>query len=182
VLSGGALNIPQPGDTGLVVMPPPEIRTEINMWRRVYRAYESSVTPHITICYPFVPVAVWDAQRRVIPDLIRGFHAFDIVLRELGTFVRDESVLWLKPEDGRNLVRIRTKMQELFSKYLSQPALAYVPHLTIGLFQSVEELFEARKSVQKQLKPLRFTVDRLIFAIYDKEGWRIHDYVNLSHN
>jgi 2'-5' RNA ligase len=70
-------------------------------------------------------------------------------------------------------------MQELFSKHLSQPALAYVPHMTIGLFQSVDELFEARKAVQKQLKPLRFNVDRLIFAIFETEGWRIHDHINL---
>lgn len=162
-------------------MPPAEIRTEINMWRRVYKAYQSSVTPHITICYPFVPVEVWDEHRRAIADMIHGFRSFDIVLRELGTFVHDESVLWLKPEDGKNLVRIRTKIQNLFAKNLTQPALAYVPHLTIGRFQSIEELLEARKSVQKQLKPLRFTVDRLIFALYEKEGWRIHDHINLSH-
>ena len=149
------------------------------MWRRVYGAYESSVTPHITICYSFIPVEVWDAHRRAIPDSIRGIRAFEIVLRELGTFVRDESVLWLKPDDGKNLVRIRARMQVLFSKHLSQPALAYVPHMTIGLFHTVEELFEARRSVQKQFKPLRFTVERLIFAIYEKEGWRIHDHINL---
>jgi 2'-5' RNA ligase len=173
------VKIPQPGETGLVIMPPPEIRAEINLWRRIYRAYESSVTPHITICYPFVPIDVWDAHRRAIADRLRGIDSFDIVLRELGTFVHDESVLWLKPEDGKNLVRIRVKMQELFSKHLSQPALAYVPHMTIGLFQSVDELFEARKAVQKQLKPLRFNVDRLIFAIFETEGWRIHDHINL---
>jgi hypothetical protein len=51
--------------------------------------------------------------------------------------------------------------------------------MTIGLFQSVDELFEARKAVQKQLKPLRFNVDRLIFAIFETEGWRIHDHINL---
>lgn len=174
------MKIPKPGETGLVIMPPPEIRNEINMWRRVYRAYESTVTPHITISYPFVPIDVWGTNRRAISDATRGIHPFDIKLRELGTFVRTESVLWLKPEDGGNLSRIRMKMKELFSKHLSQSSLAYVPHLTIGFFESMEELLKARKSVQKQFKTLQFTVDKVIFAVFELEGWRIHDHIDLQ--
>lgn len=161
-------------------MPPAEIRNEINMWRRIYRAYESTVTPHITISYPFIPIALWDANRRPILNTMRRFHPFDIKLRELGTFVHDRSILWLKPEDGKNLIRIRTKMQELFLKHLSESSLAYVPHLTIGLFESVEEMLKARKSVQEQLKPLQFTVDKVICAIYEPAGWRIHDHIKLQ--
>jgi 2'-5' RNA ligase len=174
------LKIPNPGETGLVIMPPSEIRNEINMWRRVYRAFDSRITPHITISFPFVPTEVWDCSRHQAFDATRGIHPFTVTLRELGTFVHEESVLWLKPENGKKLSIIRLKMQELFSKHISQSSLAYVPHLTIGFFESVEDLLKARKSVQKQLKPLRFKVDKIIFAIYEKEGWRIHDHINLQ--
>jgi 2'-5' RNA ligase len=174
------LKIPQAGETGLVIVPPPEIRNEINMWRRVYRAYVSTITPHITLCYPFIQIAIWDKNRRAISKAFQGIHPFDIEFRELGTFVRDESVLWLKPENGKNLSKIRMKMQELFSKHLFQSTLAYIPHLTIGFFDSVEDLLKARKSVQKQLEPLQFTVDKVIFAAFEQEGWRIHDHINLQ--
>jgi len=174
------LKIPAPGETGLVIMPPPEIRTEINMWRRIYRAYESTVTPHITIIYPFIPIAVWDTNRRAVLNATRGIRAFDIKLHELGTFVHDESVLWLKPEDGSNLVKIRAKICDIFSKQMITSSLAYVPHMTIGLFDSVEELWKARKIVQEQLKPMHFTVDKIIYAIYEQEGWRIHDHISFT--
>lgn len=174
------MKLPQAGETGLVIMPPPELRNEINMWRRVYHAYVSTVTPHITLCYPFIPINIWDSNRQAIFKALQGIRPFDIKFRELGTFVRDESVLWLKPENGKNLSRIRMKIQELFSEYLSQSALAYVPHLTIGFFNSVDDLLEARKSVQKQLKPLQFTVNKVIFAAFEEKGWRIHDHINLQ--
>ncbi len=152
----------------------------MNYWRRIYRAFNTKVTPHITICYPFVPIDVWEENRTRVLNAVRSIHPFTITLRELGTFVQDESILWLKPEDGRHLNKIYMKMQEIFSKYMKSPSLAYVPHLTIGLFLTVEELVKARSSVQKQLKPVRFTVDKLLFAIFEQEGWRIHDHISLQ--
>jgi 2'-5' RNA ligase len=174
------LRIPTPGETGLVIIPPPEVRNEINMWRRVYHAYESTITPHITIIYPFIPIGVWDTNRWAIFNATRGIYPFDIKLHELGTFVHDESVLWLKPEDGKNLAKIRARMQDLFSKQIPTSSLAYVPHMTIGLFDSVEDLWKARKTVQKQFKPMHFTVDKAIYAIFEQEGWRIHDHISFT--
>jgi len=167
------------GETGLVVMPPPEIRNEINMWRRIFNAYDDMMTPHITVLYPFVPAEVWDRSRAEAVGELKSVKPFRIKLRDLGTFVRDESVLWLKPEDGNALMKIHTKMRRLFSEYLAPSSLAYVPHLTLGYFVKIEDLFKARRTVQRQLKPLHFTVERVIYAIYEEEGWRIHDYISL---
>jgi 2'-5' RNA ligase len=174
------MKIPETGESGLVIIPPPEIRGEIDMWRRVYRAYDSKITPHITIFYPFAALDVWDTNRRAAIDALRDIHAFEVKLRELGTFVRGESVLWLRPENGKALMKIHIRMRQLFSKNMPSSSLSYIPHLTIGFFDSVEELLEARKAVQKQLKPLQFKVDRIIYAIFEQEGWRIHDYINLQ--
>jgi len=150
------------------------------MWRRVYRAYQNTIAPHITIIYPFIPITVWDSSRRLISDATQEIHPFVIKLRELGTFVHDESVLWLKPEDGKNLTRIRTKMQNLFPKYIPLASFPYVPHLTIGFFDSVEKLLQARATVQKQLKPTKFTVDMIVYAVFEHDGWRIHDHISLQ--
>ncbi len=174
------MKIPLPGETALLVLPPPEIRSEINMWRRVFKAYQSTIAPHITINYPFITIDIWDRQRRDLLAALQSVHSFKIRLRELGTFVAEESVLWLKPENGHTLVKIRTMMQELFVKHLNSPSLAYVPHLTLGFFQTVEEMLQARKTVEKQIKTLEFTVDKLIFAIFESEGWRIHDHILLK--
>ncbi|UCD05931.1 MAG: 2'-5' RNA ligase family protein [candidate division WOR-3 bacterium] len=171
---------PRKNETGLVVMPPPEIRNEINMWRRVFKAYDSMITPHITILYPFIPEDRWNGSRRMITNQLKDIRQFEIKLRELGTFVRDESILWLKPEDGGKLTKINSRMHVLFSEYIAASALAYVPHLTIGVFDRTEELLKARATVRKQLKPLTFTVERLIYAVYEDEGWRIHDTIMLK--
>ncbi|MCK4941044.1 2'-5' RNA ligase family protein [candidate division WOR-3 bacterium] len=174
------MKIPVSGETALLVLPPPDIRNEINMWRRVFKAYQSTIAPHITIIYPFITSNIWDESRRDVVGLLQGIHSFDIKLRELGTFVGDESVLWLKPENGHNLMKIRTMMHERFAKHTSSPSLAYVPHLTLGFFQTVEEMLQARKTVQKQIKVLQFTVNKLLYAIFESEGWRIHDNIPLK--
>ncbi|MDH4210050.1 MAG: 2'-5' RNA ligase family protein [candidate division WOR-3 bacterium] len=171
---------PRDNETGLVVIPPPEIRNEINMWRRVFKAYESMITPHITILYPFIPEEIWNKSRRDIENQLNDIKPFEIKLRELGTFVRDESILWLKPENGGNLIKINTRMHGLFAKYIVPSVLAYVPHLTIGAFDKIEDLLKARATVQKQLKPLQFTVERVIYAVFEDAGWRIHDTISLT--
>jgi poly(A) polymerase len=174
------MRAPKKGETGLVVVPPPEIRNEINMWRRVFKAYTSQITPHITIIFPFVPDAVWAGKRSDVVKALKNIHPFRIKMRELGSFIHDESVLWLKPESGRNLKRIHSRMHEIFAVQISPSTLAYVPHLTLGSFNRVEDLLGARAIVQKRLKPLQFTVDRIIYAIFEEEGWRIHDHIQLE--
>lgn len=171
---------PARGETGLIILPPPEIRNEINMWRRVYQAYDSSVSPHITIIYPFIMPDLWDAERTAITNSLSDIPCFDVKLRELGTFVRDEIVLWLKPENGRNIMRIRRKMHGLFAKHMPYSALSYVPHLTLGFFETVEDMLRARGNVHKQMRPLQFTVDRIIFAVFEQGGWAIYDHINLK--
>ncbi|UCG31414.1 MAG: 2'-5' RNA ligase family protein [candidate division WOR-3 bacterium] len=171
---------PRRNETGLVIIPPPEIRTEINMWRRVFKTYDSKITPHITILYPFIKEKVWDESRRDVVDGLKDIRPFQIKLRELSSFVRDESILWLKPEDGDNLIRINARMHGLFAEHILHPVLAYVPHLTLGSFVKIEDMLKARTTVQKQLKPLQFAVDRVIYAVFEDEGWRIHDTITLS--
>jgi poly(A) polymerase len=173
------LKAPVPGETGLIILPPPEVRTEVDMWRRIFKAYQGSMTPHITIVYPFVPQKIWEASRRATVDTLRNIHPFKVKLRELGAFIHDESVLWLKPEDGDKLLKIRAKIQQIFSTHMPASSLAYVPHLTLGFFKSVQELHKARKTVQKQIEPLEFTVDKIIYAVFIDVGWRIHDHINL---
>jgi 2'-5' RNA ligase len=170
---------PRRNETGLVIIPPPEIRSEINMWRRVFKAYDSKITPHITILYPFIKEKVWDESRLDVVDGLKDIKPFQIKLRELGSFVRDESILWLKPEDGDNLIRINARMHGLFAKHILHPVLAYVPHLTLGSFAKIEDMLKARKTVQKQLKPLQFAVDRVIYAVFEDEGWCVHDTITL---
>ncbi|UCF69758.1 MAG: 2'-5' RNA ligase family protein [candidate division WOR-3 bacterium] len=171
---------PKKGESGLVVVPPPDVRNEINMWRHVFKAYDNQTTPHITIIFPFVPETLWNESRRKVTKALENIHPFTVKLRELGHFIHEESVLWLKPENGNNLMRIHSKMQEIFGRHIRPSTLSFVPHLTLGFFASVEELLKARTTVQKEFKPLQFTVDRVIYAIFDDEGWHIRDHIQLQ--
>jgi len=174
------MKTPKKGETGLVVVPPPEIRNEINMWRRVFKAYNSQIIPHITIMFPFVSDAVWAGKRSDVVKALKNIHPFQIKLRELGSFIRNESVLWLKPENGKNLMRIYSRMHKIFAAQISPSTLAYVPHLTLGSFNRIEDLLGARAIIRKQLRPLQFNVDRIIYAIFEDEGWHIHDHIQLE--
>jgi 2'-5' RNA ligase len=173
---------PVPGDSGLGFFPVGEVSSEINSWRCIYDPHLEEIAPHITVAYPpFIPERDWAANRPAIVELLKDFRPFPITLEELGTFPGTPSVLWLRPEDGGALSRLHSALVDLLPAYILTSPLGYVPHLTLGFFDTPEALAEAQKVILSKIKPLHFEADELIYMVFGDDGvWRTHDRLPLG--
>ncbi len=173
---------PIPGDSGLGIFPPKEISGEIDRWRRVYDPNHEGIPPHITVAYPpFIPEKDWGMNRPALVECLKDFQPFTITLKELGTFAGNPSVLWLRPEDEGALSRIHSALASRLSTYVLTLPVGYVPHLTLGFFESQEALSKAQEVILSEIKPLHFQADELIYMVFgDDSVWRIRDRLPLG--
>ncbi len=172
---------PVPGDSALVFCPPDEVSAEIDRWRCIYDPHHEGIRPHITMAYPFIPEAEWAMNRPALAEFLTGFAPFSVTLRSLGTFPGKPAVLWLRPEDGGHLSRLHSALAGRLPAYMPASPLAYVPHLTLGFFDTPEALAEAQKVILSEIKPLHFEADELIYMVFgDDNVWRTRDQLPLG--
>ena len=173
---------PVPGDSALGFFPPGEISEEIDRWRCIYDPHHEGIRPHITVAYPpFIPETEWGMNRPALAELLRDFPPFSITLRELGTFAGSPAVLWLRPEDGGHLSRLHSALADHLPAYILTLPVGYVPHLTLGFFESQEALAEAQKVILSEIKPLHFEADELNYMVFgDDAVWHTRDRLPLG--
>lgn len=162
---------PVPEHRALVVLPPDVIAKEIDRWRRLYDPNYAVVPPHITVAYPpFVPEPDWPAVRPALAECLSQFPPFVVQFRELGVFAADSHYLWLKPEHDGSLARIHATLAECFPQYMSELPFEYRCHVTIGVFNTAEDLSNAEQRVLSELSPCGFEVDHVVYMSPDSRG------------
>jgi poly(A) polymerase len=172
---------PVSGDSALVLCPPDEISAEIDRWRCVYDPRHEGIRPHITVAYPFMPEADWGANRPALAEFLKDFPPFPIMLRSLGTFDGNPAVLWLRPEDGGRLTYMHDALAGRLPAYIPASPVGYVPHLTLGFFDTPEALAEAQQVILSEIEPLHLEVDELIYMVFGGDGvWRTRDRLPLG--
>ena len=173
---------PVPGDSALGFFPPDEISAEIDRWRCIYDPNHEGIRPHITVAYPpFIPEKGWATNRPALVELLKDWPPFPVTLRDLGTFAGSPAVLWLRPEDGGRLTRLHDALAGLFPAYELTLPVGYVPHLTLGFFETPEALAEAQKVILSEIKPLHFEADELIYMVFgDDSMWHTRDRLSLG--
>ena len=165
-----------PGAGALFITPSQRVQAKIIPWRRIYDPEnERAIPPHITLGYPFVRAEEWPAARPVVMECLRAFPPFWITLAELGAFEHPDSVLWFRPDDGGALARIHAALAASFPAHFRPGPLPYVPHLTVGIFDSAEALAQARAAISAVWQPLRFRVTAVRYGVLEMGGWRVHD-------
>jgi len=170
------------GQRGLVVFPPLRISAQIDRWRRIYDPLFELVPPHITVAYPpFVPEEDWPAVQPALARCLSSFSPFRIRLQGLGVFSGDTFVLWLRPEDGGTLARLRARVAEEFPQYVPALPFDYVPHLTIGCFETEDELRRAQQAIEAGMVPCHFLVKELVYTSPDHGGdWGVYQRLALG--
>ncbi len=171
------MTVPLPGDGALFVLPSQRVQAKIVPWRRIYDPeHWRTIPPHITLAYPFVREEVWPALRPALVACLRDFRPFWITLAELGTFEHPQAVLWFRPDDGGALARIQRALSEQLPAYSQNDPLAFVPHLTVGFFDSLEAMARARAAISAVWQPLRFRVTAVRYGVLETSGvWRVRD-------
>jgi 2'-5' RNA ligase len=171
-----------PQDRALVVVLPARIGTTIDACRRAHDPNYDIVPPHITVVYPpFVPENQWAGLRPVVRRCLGQFRPFQIRLHGLGTFETDHHVLWLRVEDQGQLSRIQAALMQCLPQYVLPLPYGYVPHVTLGVFQSRSEMDQVQEAMCADLKPRRLTVRYLAYLSPDKRGsWCVCSRVPLG--
>ena len=176
------MKTPDPQDRALVVVLPERICAQIDTWRQAYDPNHGIMPPHITVAYPpFVPEEQWRGLRRVVGQCLGGLGPFQVVLQGLGVFETDECVLWLRVEDGGELAQVRASLMHCLPQYVPPLPFEYVPHVTLGVFDSPSALKMAMLAMGDQLRPQRFAVRRLSYLSPDENGvWSVCRHVPLG--
>jgi len=165
------MTVPDAGDRALVVLVPEPVSALIDQWRSLYDPGYAIVPPHVTVAYPpFVPQAKWPSVRPAIAQCLSEFSPFRVELTELGTFAGNSFYLWLNPEDNGTLARIHAALAERFPEHVPQRQYDYRSHVTIGVFESEEELREAKRRIQAEWQPRDFQVEELVYMFPDSRG------------
>ena len=177
------MKTPDPQDRALVVVLPERICAQIDTWRQAYDPNHGIMPPHITVAYPpFVPEEHWSGLRQAVRQCLGQFRPFQVLLGGLGAFGAEECVLWLRVEDGGQLLRIRASLMHCLPHYVPPLPFEYVSHVTLGVFNSLAGLQEAELAIGGQVKPRRFTVRRLTYLSPDEEGvWSVCSHVPLGY-
>lgn len=160
---------------GLAIFVDGHAARRINVWRKRFDPTYGAVDPHITLAYPpFVPLEKWEEIRPLVVSCLSDIAPFKIVFRETGTFVSkhdvEPNVLWLKPDDGGVIVRLRKILEFQFPEFVPQMEIGYIPHLSIGFIQGEGPLKRALLEVQKTLGPIEFTAREIVYEALDPVG------------
>ena len=166
----------------MFVLPSQRVQAKIVPWRCRYDPeHWRTIPPHITVAYPFVRHEDWPEVKLAFVACLQAFQPFWITLAELGGFESPQAVLWFRPDDGGMLARIKAALGEQFPAYVQADSLGFVPHLTVGFFDSLAAMAQAKMSIEATLRPLRFRVRSLSYAtLYDDGFWRTRDGLPLG--
>lgn len=165
------------GDGGLGLLPSRRVRARVIPWRRLYDPeHWRTIPPHITLAYPFVRQEDWAAFRPALEGCLAAFRPFWVTLARLGVFEDPQAVLWFRPDDGGMITRIYSALSQRFPSYMQTGPLPFVPHLTVGFFDSREAMDAAKARIEAAWQPLRFRVRALEYAVYCEDCvWRMID-------
>jgi 2'-5' RNA ligase len=155
-----------------VIIPVPEVEPVVSGWRaRFDTAAALGVPAHVTVVYPFLPVA---ALTEPVVDQLRaiveGRPAFGMQFSRCDRF---PGVLFLAPEPDEPFRRLTA---DLVHHWPEAPPYGGefadpVPHLTVAHLATPTELNEAERDLTARL-PITATVEAAWLIAFDGELWR----------
>jgi 2'-5' RNA ligase len=155
-----------------VIIPVPEVESVVGGWRaRFDLAAAVGVPAHVTVVYPFLPVA---ALTEPVVDELRAIvahrAAFEVRFARCDRF---PGVLFLAPAPDEPFRRLTA---ELVHRWPEAPPYGGefadpVPHLTVAHVATPTELDEAERDVAARL-PIAATVEAAWLIVFDGELWR----------
>ncbi len=160
-------------DSALVIIPPAQVSQVVSRWCRWYDPNMEAIEPHITLFYPLnLTVEEWTAQRAAFSACLEGFTPFRVEMTRLNRFLSPMPILWVQPEDGGTIQRMYQRLEERFPEYIepSQPLFSFVPHMTVGFFNSLATLEEAQEKIASELTRLEFEVSEVAFVAQTAQG------------
>ncbi len=168
--------------TAVVIIAPPEVQAFATPLRLKY-GFEGMVRvpAHITVLFPFVPLAQLDAACHILSDLCASVPPFSVTLDGYGHF---PTVTYLKPT---NPAPIQALYRKVFAAFPAYPPYRgafgideIIPHMTIGEFGSE---IERAAADFPSYAPLTFPVHNVHLIVgveHQPVPWVTHDVIPLG--
>lgn len=155
----------------------------VDSFRRRYDPHAARIMPHITLAFAgSLETEQWSRARSAIDRELHASPPFIIDVADIGMFVQGGFVLWLKPIDEHGeLLTLRKVVLQSFPDVAFDRPDDFVPHISIGFFETQEILLSARDTVQRELHPFSFRVASISFLQADEgDIWQCVDTVELG--
>jgi 2'-5' RNA ligase len=138
------------------------------------RAARAGARPHVTVLFPFLPLAgLTPAVRAALADIAGMEEAFDLRFVRIRRF--DDGLVWAEPEPVDPIVRLTQAVAGTWPAYPPYGGLfeTVIPHLTI--VESMEAPLEEIESGARGAVPFEARATRLELWRQDDGGrWRPH--------
>ena len=115
--------------------------------RNRYDPLAKLIRPHITLVFPFESEITNDELDAELTRCVEHIAPFELELR--GFSKTNDHYLFMNIDKGKDMVK--SIHNNLYSNYFNKydSGLSYIPHMTVGKLNSVQELDEAYEYVSK---------------------------------
>lgn len=173
--------------TAIVLIPPKAAWPPIQAIRERYDRQFRRWMPHITLVYPFHPVARFARDLEPLQRTCRSLKPFQVELAEFRWFRHREQghSLWLAPTPRHSLVLLQRTLVQAVPDCddVGRFAQGFEPHLSVGQVQSRGRLDRVLEQLQQGWQPLEFLADRIsLIARGDppKDSFRVVEEIALG--
>jgi 2'-5' RNA ligase len=160
--------------TAAVIIPPRALWEPIQAIRRIHDRQIARWMPHITLLYPFRPMAAWDAAAAALRAACASVAPFTVTLARFRHFAHSPRsfTLWLEPDPAAPLARLQAALQADCpnSDAQSRFPAGFTPHLSVGQANDAGRLGGVMQELQAGWHPMRFDVEAVSLIARPEEG------------
>ena len=116
----------------------------------------NKIKPHLTLVYPF-EVSNQEKLKEHINNSIKEIKPFKLVLNGLQKSAKEYYLYLLVDEGKKEIIKLYKNLNSgILSEFKNKDMPTYIPHLTLDVFKTEEEINKAIKDIEE--KDLRFEV------------------------
>jgi len=155
--------------TAVVIIPPEELWMPIQKIRRQYDRHFQRWMPHINLIYPFRLREQFTSLEPRFREVAQRLLPFTCSLAKFKYFIRKRQsfTVWLFPEPLNPIRELQQQFQKIVPECddVNRFKGGFTPHLSVGQVHGRSALNRLIENLQKDWKPLSFTVDRIYFIV-----------------
>ncbi|HVO84390.1 MAG TPA: 2'-5' RNA ligase family protein [Syntrophobacteria bacterium] len=173
--------------TALVIIPPAAAWPPIQAVRRLYDRQYRRWMPHVTLIYPFRPLAEFSGLCETLASAYSRLAPFAMTLESFRFFEHSprSCTVWLAPDPPEPLIQLQTELWRLVPDCSEVRGFrgGFAPHLSVGQAPGRKAALAWAQEWQELWRPLRFTVSEIsLIARGDPpdDVFRVQDVLSLG--
>jgi len=142
---------------------------EIARIRGIYDTSSNKIKPHVTIAFPFSNINQKKLNNHIINSL-KGIKRFKLILKGIRKSPK-ENYLYLLVRKGKSeILKIHKRLySEIFIRWLRKD-IPYIPHVTLGVFKTREEIDKAVKEIKQEKLNFSFRINSIQLITLNRDS------------